>query len=135
MMDNKKISILSVVMVLLIIGVVCLSGCQIQNCPNPDEKKPVVVGCILQNPDKYLNKTVIIKGVFGTNQNRTWVHTQSIYFGHVPDDFNIVMSNNVNTSILVPWKEYYFTGIVRAFTEGQEGFHQYYLEVIKIQLI
>lgn len=129
----KKQLILTCVIVLFIC--VGLSGCQTQNCPNPNENKPIYIGCILQNPDRYLNKTVIIRGVFSKQNDSFWIQTPSIFYANVPDLFDIDITNLVNKSILIAQREYYFTGVVKKFESGKTGLHPFYLEVIKIQEI
>ncbi len=126
---KKNIMIGTTVLTMLI---VCLSGCQMVQCPDPSENKPINAGCIIIDPGKYLNKITIIKGIFGTNQNRTWIQSPPIYFGGVPSQLNINITEEVNTSMLVPWKEYYFTGIIKELYNEQEG-TDYIMEVTKIQ--
>ena len=118
--------------VLTVILCVFLSGCQIYPCPDPSENKPVLIGCIFGNPDVYLNKTVIIKGWYNDKFNRTQVETVSIYYANVPDSLDIIISDQVNTSQLMPGNEYYFIGIVKIFEDYTynlgSGPGPYYLE-------
>jgi len=126
---NKKIIIVGII-VLLVVG---LSGCQIQSCPDPSDNKPIAIGCIKQNPDIYLNKSVIIKATFGKRNDSIWITTPSIHYANVPDSLDINISYKVNTSILIPWEEYYFYGIVKEFETEHTGLGPFYLEVTKIE--
>lgn len=128
----KKIIIVTSIIVLIIIEV--LSGCQIQECPSPSENKPIAVGCILQHPDRYLNKSVTIKGVYGGNSNfnASWGPTPSIDYANVPDSLNLIFLEKVITSVLIPTKDYYFAGVVKEY-KNEGGLHRVYLEVSKIE--
>ncbi len=127
---KKQIIIVGIIVLLVAVG---LSGCQIQSCPDPSENKPIAIGCILQNQEIYLNKSVIIKATFGRRNDSIWITTPSIYYANVPDSLDINISSGVNTSILIPAKEYYFTGIVKEFEAEHTGRHPHYLEVTKIE--
>ncbi len=127
---NQKIG---AAMVVTVFFITVFTGCFEAECPDPSENKPILIGCILRHPGKYLNETVIIKGDFGTAQNDTWVETPSISFGSVPDGIDITFTEQVNTSLLTPWKLYYFTGIVRKFEQSDMGFHPYFLEVFNVE--
>ena len=127
----KKISI--AVYIIILIMTVILCGCQTQECPNPSDNKSMFIGCLLQYPDIYLNKTVIIKGVFSKQNDSFWIQTPSIFYANVPDLFDIDITNLVNKSILIAQREYYFTGVVKKFESGKTGLHPYYLEVTKIE--
>ena len=133
---KKQLLIIGIIVLLICVG---LSGCQIQNCPDPSGNKPISIGCILQNPDKYLNKTVIITGTYGKNDNfnETWVTTPSIHFANVPDNLNLIFLEEVNTSVLIAWKDYSFTGILKEFGTEDKGtqMHPIYLEVTKIEAV
>ncbi len=111
-----------------------LMGCFEADCPDPSENKPILIGCILRNPGKYLNETVIIKGTYElTTQNEPWISTPSIRFGNVPDSLDILSSEEVNTSQLILEDQYIFTGIVKKFEKIHEGRHAYYLYVTNIE--
>jgi len=129
---KKQLIIVGIIVLLVAVG---LSGCQIQSCPDPSENKPIAIGCIKQNPEIYLNKSVIIKGTYGKNDdlNQTWVTTPSIHFGNVPDMLNLIFLEEVNTSVLILWKDYSFTGIVKEFEAEHTGLGPFYLEVTKIE--
>ncbi len=128
-MKNVIIAVIAISVFLITI----LTGCFEIECPDPGENIPILIGCIFKNPGLYLNETIIIKGDYGTGQNSTWVVTPSIYFGDVPDYLDITFTEQVNSSLLTPWKVYYFTGIVREFEQSDMGRHQYYLEVFKVE--
>jgi|GEM_PF-4820966 len=133
---KKQLIIIGIIVLLVCVG---LSGCQIQSCSDPGDNKPIAVGCILQNPDKYLNKSVIIKGTYTRNDefNRSMVTTSSIHYANVPDGLNLIFLEDVNTSMLKSGKEYSFTGIIKEFEIRDYNYqlHPFYLEVTKIETV
>ena len=126
---KKQLVIIGIIVLLVCVG---LSGCQIQSCPDPSENKPIAIGCIKQNPEIYLNKSVIIKATFGKRNDSIWITTPSIHYANVPDSLDINISSGINTSILIPWEEYYFYGIVKEFEAEHTGLGPFYLEVTNV---
>ena len=86
-----------------------------EECPDANQDVTIPVHCVIQFPEKYVNKTITIKGEYvayymgGVEKRyilgKTVDHTDyQIYF--VPVD-------GVDTTSLVPYDTYYFTGIPR----------------------
>ncbi len=107
LIKNKNFFIVSFAIILLL---VCLTGCQIRQCPDPDSGQVIPIQCITSQPE-YFNKTVMIHSTFYIRNNYTFVAEPSIYWG---DDtlgsVDINYSNAKNASILIDGYTYYFIG-------------------------
>jgi hypothetical protein len=131
MKSDKKIAILSILLILLAI---VFSGCQIRECPDLDENKPIPIGCIGES--KYLNNTVVVYGKYLVRHNRTYIRDSSIYFGHVPDTLDVNLSLALNTSLLVDGQTYYFTGIPKwTYHLGSTEYWNIYLQVLDVRKV
>lgn len=88
---------------------ICLSGCQIKECPDSDSGQVIPIGCI-QRGSEYYNKTIMIHSKFLIRVNHTIAYEPSIIFGDEPAKILIDVSNATNSSILQDGNMYYFIG-------------------------
>jgi len=130
---NKKMLITGIALLLICVG---LSGCQVRDCPDVNENKPIPVGCIYQYPDRYLNETITVQGRYVYRGNNIGeVSSPSIHFGGVPQGTYVVFPEKTNMSEIKNYGEYFFTGVLEygelVLEWGIDS--DFYIEVIRFQ--
>ena len=120
---KKQLVIYCITILLIVIG---LCGCGEQNNIITGDTS---IKDINENSEKYLNKTVTVKGEYNFIPEYVIDQNSNYLLLHI--------SNDINKSILVSQSEYRFTGIVSYGNPINQSstFYYIYLEVIKIEPI
>jgi hypothetical protein len=112
---NKNIIIIGIIILFLSVA---LSGC------NESEGKVIQPGEIRENPEKYLNKTVTVKGIYSGKK------IVSLTGDYLLNDIDIELPEGVTCTLDV---EYEFTGIVKEKMEI--GRPTLYLDVTSVKRV
>jgi len=87
---------------------------------------------INSNPEKYVNETVVIKAWF-SGANNGFIY-QKDFFGIQKGYLSVKIDENVDISMLLHGREYYWTGIIRPVVD-ENKISYVYLEVKKIETL